>query len=63
MMLQLLQQKVKRNAESSRTMTHTQKRIITLVVIALTASVLGRLAVRAVLNLLVGGTLFGGNFL
>lgn len=39
------------------------KRTIIIVVIAAVAFVLGRLAVRAVLNLLVGGTLFGGNFL
>lgn len=39
------------------------KRIIILAVIALVAFVLGRLAVRAVMNLLLGGTLFGGNFL
>ena len=39
------------------------KRIIILVVIAIVAFVLGRLAIRAVMNLLLGGTLFGGNFL
>ncbi len=39
------------------------KRIIILGVIALVAFVLGRLAVRAFMNLLLGGTLFGGNFL
>lgn len=39
------------------------KRTIIIVVIAAVAFVLGRLAIRAVLNLLVGGTLFGGNFL
>lgn len=44
-------------------MTLTQKRLLTLAIIVLIAFVLGRLAVRAVLNLLVGGTLFGGNFL
>lgn len=44
-------------------MTLTQKRLLILAIIALIAFVLGRLAVRAVLNLLVGGTLFGGNFL
>ncbi len=44
-------------------MTLTQKRIVILLVIILVAAVLGRLAVRAVLNLLLGGTLFGGNFL
>lgn len=44
-------------------MTLTQKRLLLLAVIAMIAFVLGRLAVRGVLNLLVGGTLFGGNFL
>lgn len=44
-------------------MTLTQKRLLFLAIIALIAFVLGRLAVRAVLDLLVGGTLFGGNFL
>lgn len=44
-------------------MSLVTKRIIILVVIAGAAFVLGRLSVRAVLNLLLGGTLFGGNFL
>lgn len=44
-------------------MTVAQKRGILLLAIAIAAFALGRLAVRAVLNLLVGGTLFGGNFL
>lgn len=44
-------------------MTLTQKRILILLVVIIVAAVLGRLAVRAVLNLLLGGTLFGGNFL
>lgn len=39
------------------------KRIIILAVIIIVAAVLGRLAVRAFLNFLLGGTLFGGNFL
>ena len=39
------------------------KRIIILAVIIVVAFVLGRLAVRAFMNLLLGGTLFGGNFL
>lgn len=39
------------------------KKTAVLVVIAAVAVVLGRLAVRAFLNLMVGGTLFGGNFL
>ena len=44
-------------------MTLTQKGLLILAVIAAVAFVLGRLAVRGALNLLVGGTLFGGNFL
>lgn len=44
-------------------MTLTQKRLLILLIIAAAAFVLGRLAVRAFMNLLVGGTLFGGNFL
>lgn len=44
-------------------MTMTSKRIILLAVIIAGAFVLGRLAVREVLNLLLGGTLFGGNIL
>lgn len=44
-------------------MTLTQKRIVILIVVIIVAAVLGRLAVRAFLNLLLGGTLFGGNFL
>lgn len=43
-------------------MTRAQNRAVILIVIIF-AAVLGRLAVRAVLNLLLGGTLFGGNFL
>lgn len=39
------------------------KRLIIISVIVVVAFVLGRLAVRAFLNLLLGGTLFGGNFL
>ena len=44
-------------------MSISTKRVIILVIIAITGFVLGRLAVRAVLNMLLGGTLFGGNFL
>lgn len=44
-------------------MTLTQKRIIILLIIVVIAFVLGRLAVRAFINLMMGGTLFGGNFL
>lgn len=41
----------------------TGKRWIILGVVALIGIAIGRLAVRAFLNLLLGGTLFGGNFL
>lgn len=44
-------------------MTLTQKRIIILLVIVVIGIVVGRLAMRAFMNLLLGGTLFGGNFL
>ena len=44
-------------------MSVTVKRIIILVVIIAVAFALGRLAVRVVMNMLLGGTLFGGNFL
>ena len=44
-------------------MTKKTNRIIFLAVIIAVAFVLGRLAVREVLNLLLGGTLFGGNIL
>lgn len=44
-------------------MSISQKRLIILLVIIIVAAVLGRLAVRFTLNLLLGGTMFGGNFL
>ena len=44
-------------------MTLIQKRILILNIVIAVAAVLGRLAIRAVMNLLLGGTLFGGNFL
>ena len=44
-------------------MTLTQKRLLILLAVIIAAAVLGRVAVRAVLNMLLGGTLFGGNFL
>lgn len=44
-------------------MTLTQKRITILLVVMIIAFVLGRLTVRAIMNLMLGGTLFGGNFL
>lgn len=44
-------------------MTLIQKRIVILLAITIVAAVLGRLTVRVFLNFLLGGTLFGGNFL
>ena len=44
-------------------MSLTAKRLIILAIVIITAFVLGRLTVRAAMNLLLGGTLFGGNFL
>lgn len=41
----------------------TGKRWIILGIVALVGVVVGRLVFRAFLNLLMGGTLFGGNFL
>lgn len=41
----------------------TPKRIVILAVLIIVAFILGRLAVRAVLNFMVGGSLFGGNIL
>lgn len=41
----------------------TKKRIIILIIVALIGIILGRLVIRAIINFLVGGTLFGGNFL
>lgn len=39
------------------------KRWIILGCVCLAGIIIGRLAVRAVMNMLLGGTLFGGNFL
>ena len=39
------------------------KKILIYLLIAVIGFVLGRLTVRAVLNLMLGGTLFGGNIL
>ena len=44
-------------------MSLKKKRIITLIIVILIAAVLGRLAVRFVMNMMLGGTLFGGDFL
>lgn len=58
-MIQLSHQNVK----EENAMSGTAKRLIVLAVVAVAAFVSGRLTVRAALNLLLGGTLFGGNFL
>ncbi|MDP9679470.1 MULTISPECIES: hypothetical protein [Paenibacillus] len=44
-------------------MTLSQKRMVILILVIIVAALLGRLAVRAFMNFLLGGTLFGGNFL
>lgn len=44
-------------------MTLTQKRLIIVAVLIIAGIVLGRLAVRGFMNLLLGGTMFGGNIL
>jgi len=44
-------------------MSITVKRILLLTLIIIVAFVLGRLLVRAVMNMILGGTMFGGNFL
>lgn len=44
-------------------MTLKQKRLLVLLAVIIIAAILGRLAVRVAMNLLLGGTLFGGNFL
>ncbi len=41
----------------------TKRRVVILVVAAVVGFVVGRLALRAVGNLLLGGTLLGGDFL
>ncbi len=40
-----------------------KKRIIILLLLALVGFVLGRLLIRFIGNIILGGTLFGGNFL
>ncbi len=44
-------------------MTFGKKERIILIIVILIGIVAGRLAVRAFLNFLLGGTMFGGNFL
>lgn len=44
-------------------MTLIPKRLIIIFVLIIAGIVLGKLAVRGFMNLLLGGTLFGGNIL
>ena len=44
-------------------MIFTKKRIVILAIVIIAGIILGRLAVRVVMNLMLGGTLFGGNIL
>ena len=44
-------------------MNLTKKRLVVLLIVIILGAISGRLAVRAGLNLLLGGTLFGGNIL
>lgn len=44
-------------------MTLVQKRILILIIVAIIGIIIGRLVFRAFINLMVGGSLFGGNFL
>jgi len=44
-------------------MTLRQKRILIMFIIVVVGLIAGRLAVRAFMNFLLGGTLLGGNFL
>lgn len=41
----------------------TPKRIVILLILMIFGIILGRLVVRVVLNFMLGGTLFGGDFL
>ena len=44
-------------------MTLAMKRFIIILIIIIIAFILGRLAIRIAMNFLLGGTMFGGNFL
>ena len=41
----------------------TKKRVIILIMVIVIAVILGRLAVRAIINFMLGGTIFGGHLL
>ena len=44
-------------------MSVTAKRLLIVLIIAVVAFVLGRLGMRFFMNLMLGGTMFGGDFL
>ena len=41
----------------------TKRRVLILLIVAVLGIISGRLSLRAVGNMLLGGTMFGGNFL
>ncbi|WP_291630534.1 hypothetical protein [Clostridium sp.] len=41
----------------------TKKRVIIFITVIIIAAILGRLAVRTIINLMLGGTMFGGDLL
>lgn len=53
----------KEKGKGGAAMSMNAKRLIILLIVIAAGIILGRMAVRAVLNLLLGGTLFGGNVL
>ena len=61
-MLHLFHRGVKLILEG-KVMVITRKRIIILIIVIIVGAILGRLAVRGVLNLMLGGTMFGGDLL
>lgn len=44
-------------------MNVTKKQIVIMIAVVIIGFVLGRMAVRGLLNMLLGGTMFGGNIL
>lgn len=53
----------KEKGKGEAAMSMNAKRVVILLIVIAAGIILGRLAVRAALNLLLGGTLFGGNVL
>ena len=46
-----------------KNMDITKKRVIIFITVIIIAAILGRLAVRTIINLMLGGTMFGGDLL